>query len=113
MRTLLPIIALGALVYGIIEGPSHGWASQASLVTFAVSPASVGAQDVRRGLVRDGDMIEIDCEKRTMDVVGVTDAEMEKRKKEFKPLPLKATSGTLYKYIKNVASASKGCLTDL
>ncbi len=26
--------------------------------------------------------------------------------------PLKATSGTLYKYIKNVAPASMGCVTD-
>jgi dihydroxy-acid dehydratase len=26
--------------------------------------------------------------------------------------PLKATNGTLYKYIKNVESASLGCITD-
>ena len=90
---------------GRFSGGSHGF------VIGHVAPEAQEGGPI--GLVRDGDMIEIDCEKRTMDVVGVTDAEMEKRKKEFKPLPLKATSGTLYKYIKNVASASKGCLTDL
>jgi hypothetical protein len=30
----------------------------------------------------------------------------------WKAPPLKATSGTLYKYIKNVTSASEGCVTD-
>lgn len=30
----------------------------------------------------------------------------------LRPQPLKATSGTLYKYIKTVSDASRGCVTD-
>ena len=35
------------------------------------------------------------------------------RRKKWEAPPLEATSGTLYKYIKCVASASQGCITDL
>jgi EmrB/QacA subfamily drug resistance transporter len=34
---LLSIVGLGSLVYGIIEGPSHGWLSGESLLIFGVS----------------------------------------------------------------------------
>lgn len=63
--------------------------------------------------VADGDMIRIDAEKRSMDVLDLDDAEWERRRAAFKPLPLKAAQGTLYKYIKAVSSASLGCVTDL
>ena len=90
---------------GRFSGGSHGF-----VIGHVTPEAQVGGPI---GLVRDGDKIVIDCVARTMDVVGVSDAEMAQRKAAFTPPPLKATSGTLYKYIKNVASASKGCLTDL
>jgi dihydroxy-acid dehydratase len=64
-------------------------------------------------LIKDGDIIEIDAEKRTMNAVGVDDAEWAKRRASWKAPPLEATSGTLYKYTKLVASASQGCVTDL
>jgi len=35
--SLLSIVGLGALVYGIIEGPLHGWTSSQTLGTFAVA----------------------------------------------------------------------------
>jgi len=65
------------------------------------------------GLVRDGDVIRIDAEKRSMDVLDVDEAEWAARKKAFVAPPLKATRGTLHKYIKCVSSASLGCVTDL
>ena len=34
---LLSIVGLGSLVYGIIEGPTHGWLSTASLLTFGLA----------------------------------------------------------------------------
>ena len=34
---LLSIVGLGSLVYGIIEGPSHGWLSGESLLIFGIS----------------------------------------------------------------------------
>jgi dihydroxy-acid dehydratase len=44
--------------------------------------------------------------------VDLTPAELETRRKEWQAPPLKARRGTLYKYIKNVSSAAKGCVTD-
>ena len=64
-------------------------------------------------LVKNGDTIRIDVEKRLMDVLGVSDAEWAARKAAWVAPPLKATRGTLYKYIKCVSSASLGCVTDL
>lgn len=63
--------------------------------------------------VRNGDRIRIDAETRRMDLVDVSEEELGQRLASFKPPPYKATSGTLYKYIKNVSSASLGCVTDL
>jgi EmrB/QacA subfamily drug resistance transporter len=39
---LLSIVGLGSLVYGIIEGPSHGWLSGESLLIFGASIAVLG-----------------------------------------------------------------------
>jgi dihydroxy-acid dehydratase len=62
--------------------------------------------------VQDGDVIRIDAEQRRMDVLGIDEAEWQRRREAWTPLPLKATQGTLYKYIKAVTSASTGCVTD-
>ena len=37
----LSIVALGSLVYGIIEGPAKGWGSTATLATFALSAVAM------------------------------------------------------------------------
>lgn len=62
-------------------------------------------------LVQDGDSITIDANTRVMDM-HISDAEFAARRKAWAAPPLKATSGTLYKYIKLVNSASLGCTTD-
>lgn len=62
--------------------------------------------------VQDGDVIRIDAEKRRMDVLDIDDAEWQRRRDSWQAPPLKATQGTLYKYIKAVTSASTGCVTD-
>jgi len=62
--------------------------------------------------LQDGDTITVDAESRVMDIVGVSDEEMASRRAAWTAPPLKATSGTLYKYIKTVVSASEGCVTD-
>ncbi|KAJ2126627.1 dihydroxy-acid dehydratase ilv3, partial [Coemansia sp. RSA 921] len=63
------------------------------------------------GLIRNGDRITIDAETRRIDA-DVTEAEMEQRRKEWVEPPLKASKGTLFKYIKTVKTASFGCVTD-
>ena len=44
--------------------------------------------------------------------VELSDDELTQRKADWVMPPFKATRGTLYKYIKNVKSASEGCVTD-
>lgn len=89
---------------GRFSGGSHGF------VIGHVSPeAQVGGPI---GLLQDGDKITISAEQPKQITVDLTDAELEERRKKWTPRPYKVNRGTLYKYIKNVASASKGCVTD-
>jgi dihydroxy-acid dehydratase len=62
-------------------------------------------------LVKDGDKITIDAVANTI-MIDVSDDEMSRRRAAWKAPPLKATCGSLYKYIKSVKSASEGCVTD-
>lgn len=62
-------------------------------------------------VIKDGDEITIDANKRIVDL-NVDPKEIENRLKAWTAPPLKVTKGTLYKFIKNVSSASEGCTTD-
>jgi dihydroxy-acid dehydratase len=62
-------------------------------------------------LVEDGDMIEIDVNKKRIDL-KVSDKIIQERKKNWKQPTLKANKGILYKYAKYVKSAAEGCVTD-
>ena len=44
--------------------------------------------------------------------VDVPDEEMAARAAAFAPPPYKYTRGVMYRYIKTVSSAPKGCVTD-
>ena len=44
--------------------------------------------------------------------VALSDAELAQRKAAWKKPPYKFDQGVLYKYIKSVATASEGCVTD-
>ena len=57
------------------------------------------------------DQITIDAVNNTI-TVDVSDGELAARRKTWTAPPYKAIRGTLYKYIKNVKSASQGCVTD-
>ena len=91
------------LTDGRFSGGSHGF-----IIGHVTPEAQLGGPIA---LVRDGDMVSIDAETRCLDV-DVSDDEMQRRREAFVAPPLKATKGTLYKYIKNVADASTGCVTD-
>lgn len=88
---------------GRFSGGSHGF-----IVGHVTPEAQLGGPIA---LVKDGDKITIDAKKNRIDV-DVSDAEMTKRKAAFKAPAYKASRGTLYKYIKNVKTASEGCVTD-
>ncbi|MDH5379780.1 MAG: dihydroxy-acid dehydratase [Cyclobacteriaceae bacterium] len=63
------------------------------------------------GLLKDGDMITIDAENNILEA-SISEEEIAKRRKEWVAPPLKVSRGALYKYAKNVSSASEGCVTD-
>jgi dihydroxy-acid dehydratase len=62
------------------------------------------------GLLRDGDIIEIDGDKGTLDV-KLTKSELDKRASEWKPRAEEHTSGYLWKYAQQVGSARYGAVT--
>jgi len=62
------------------------------------------------GLLRDGDIITIDAVKGTLGV-ELSDAELAKRKQEWKPRPEAYGSGYLWKYTQQVGPARYGALT--
>ncbi len=88
---------------GRFSGGTHGF------VVGHVTPEAQEGGTI--GLVRNGDLIALDAERNSI-TVDISDAELAIRQKAFVAPPLKATRGTLYKYIKNVRSASEGCVTD-
>ena len=88
---------------GRFSGGSHGF------IVGHITPEAQAGGPV--ALIRDGDQVTIDAETNRIDV-SVTDADLAKRKAAWTAPPYKFTRGTLYKYIKNVKSASEGCVTD-
>jgi dihydroxy-acid dehydratase len=91
------------LTDGRFSGGSHGF------IVGHITPEAQEGGPI--GLLQDGDIVSIDAETNRLDV-EVSAEELAKRKQSWTALPLKATRGTLYKYIKNVKSASEGCVTD-
>ena len=91
------------LTDGRFSGGSHGF-----IIGHIVPEAQEGGPLV---LVRDGDVISIDAEKKSLSV-AVSDTEMERRRQAWTMPAYKATRGTLYKYIQCVKDASAGCVTD-
>jgi len=91
------------LTDGRFSGGSHGF-----IVGHITPEAQEGGP---LALVENGDQITIDAENNTL-TVDISDQEMTARRDAWTAPPFKATRGTLYKYIKTVASASQGCVTD-
>jgi len=88
---------------GRFSGGSHGF-----IVGHVVPEAQEGGPIA---LVQDGDTITIDDESHQM-TVDVDEAEMARRAEAWEMPPYKATSGTLWKFIKLTQDASNGCVTD-
>jgi dihydroxy-acid dehydratase len=88
---------------GRFSGGTHGF-----VVGHIVPEAQEGGTI---GLLQDGDVITIDAETNTLSV-ALSDTEIESRKKNWVQPAYKFSKGVLYKYIKSVSTASKGCVTD-
>lgn len=91
------------LTDGRFSGGSHGF-----IVGHIAPEAQEGGP---LALVHNGDSITVDADNNRLDM-DVSDEELASRRAEWQAPPYKATRGTLYKYIKNVKSASAGCVTD-
>ena len=88
---------------GRFSGGSHGF-----IVGHVAPEAQVGGPVA---LVEDGDRVTINAETNEISV-AVSDQELARRKANWSMPPYKASRGTLYKFIKNVNTASEGCVTD-
>lgn len=91
------------LTDGRFSGGSHGF-----IVGHIVPEAQEGGPIA---LIKNGDMITIDAKNNTLSV-AISEQEIDQRHEQWTMPSYKATRGTLYKYIKNVKNASKGCVTD-
>ncbi|TPV92626.1 MAG: dihydroxy-acid dehydratase [Myxococcales bacterium FL481] len=96
-----PHVAL--ITDGRFSGGSHGF-----IIGHVVPEAAVGGPIA---LVQDGDRIEIDAERNTIDLM-VDGDDLARRREAWAAPPLAADHGTLRKYIQLVGSASEGCVTD-
>lgn len=88
---------------GRFSGGSHGF-----IIGHIVPEAMEGGPIA---LVKDGDGIVIDAEKRVIDL-QISDAELQKRKESWVRPQHRVLRGTLAKYATLVSDASKGCITD-
>ena len=88
---------------GRFSGGSHG---------FIVGHVTPEAQEGGAiALLENGDQITIDAAKNELSV-ALDAATLAARRSRWRAPAYKFTRGTLYKYIKNVKSASEGCVTD-
>ncbi len=88
---------------GRFSGGSHGF-----IVGHIAPEAQVGGPIA---LLKDGDMIHINAASNEINV-ALSDEELMQRQKAWQAPAYKVTEGVLFKYIKNVSSASLGCVTD-
>ena len=88
---------------GRFSGGTHGF-----VVGHIVPEAQEGGAIA---LIKNGDLITIDANKNTISV-DLSDDELSARREKWIQPPLKFEQGILFKYIKNVSTASMGCVTD-
>jgi len=89
---------------GRFSGGTHGF------VVGHITPEAQSGGTI--GILKTGDKIRISAEDNSINVL-ISDEEIAARKAQWVAPALKHTKGILYKYAKIVASASKGCVTDL
>ncbi|WP_198411327.1 dihydroxy-acid dehydratase [Marinimicrobium alkaliphilum] len=89
---------------GRFSGGSHGF------VVGHITPEAIDGGPL--ALVEDGDTITIDAVNNTIEL-GVSDKELERRRRDWRPPQPRETRGVLAKYARTVSSASLGAVTDL
>ncbi len=112
MREMLGVTAalvgegLGESVALLTDGRFSG--ATRGLMAGHVAPEAAMGGPI--GLVREGDTITFDIKARKL-TVEVDDAELGRRRTEWRPLPAKYTRGVFAKYAASVSSAAEGAVT--
>ncbi len=88
---------------GRFSGGTHGF------VVGHITPEAFEGGNI--GLVKDDDIIQIDANNNSINVM-ITDEELEQRRKLWQQPAPPVKNGVLFKYFKTVKSASEGCVTD-
>ena len=100
-RGLIKDVAL--ITDGRFSGGSHGFD------VGHITPEAARGGPI--GIVRNGDLIEVDAVKNTISLL-IPDAEYAARMAAYKPVAPRETRGVLAKYAKLVSTASEGAVTD-
>lgn len=88
---------------GRFSGGTHGF------VVGHISPEAWDGGEI--ALIQDGDIICIDAQRNTLEVELSEQELRERRSKWIQPEPT-VKQGVLYKYLRSVSCASRGCITD-
>jgi dihydroxy-acid dehydratase len=88
---------------GRFSGGTHGF------VVGHITPEAFDGGNL--AIIEDGDTIEIDAEKNTINVL-LEESIINQRRSNWKQPPLSVSKGILYKYAKYVTTAAEGCITD-
>ena len=100
-RGLIQDVAL--ITDGRFSGVSHGFD------VGHITPEAAKGGPI--GIVKNGDLIEIDAKKNSIQLL-IDASEYEERLRNYTPKPPKETRGVLAKYAATVATASEGAVTD-
>jgi dihydroxy-acid dehydratase len=95
--------SVGLVTDGRFSGATRGF-----MAGHVAPEAAVGGP---LAAVREGDIIRMDIEKRTIEL-EIPEAEMKARLAAWTPRPPRFNSGVFQKYVKLVGSASRGAVTD-
>ena len=88
---------------GRFSGGTHGF------VVGHITPEAFDGGNL--AIIEDGDTIEIDAVKNTINVL-LDESIINQRRSKWKQPPLSVSKGILYKYAKYVTTAAEGCITD-
>ncbi|MFP5344980.1 MAG: dihydroxy-acid dehydratase, partial [Gammaproteobacteria bacterium] len=95
--------SVGLITDGRFSGGTYG------MVVGHVAPEAAAGGNI--ALVQEGDSITIDADARLLQL-NVSDAELARRRAQWKPPAARYTRGVLAKYAKQVSSSSLGAVTD-
>lgn len=98
---------LGKDVLLITDGRFSGGTT--GLCVGHVAPEAVDGGPI--AIVQDGDRVAINIAERSLDLL-IDDEEMQRRLRDWEPLPARYTRGVLHKYARLVGSASRGAVCD-